>query len=163
MRSSPLAASWLTRALAPALGATLGCVVAMAVVLTSASADAQTSYESAYGYDRTWNAAVRLVRVDMGLKLVEKDDATGYLMFEYRAPGTGSKPTSGSMEFVRSREIDAPVRVVVQLPQMPRYHEQVMLDSLIRKMKAEYGEAPERPRTPPPAPIVDGGTDAETP
>ena len=54
-----------------------------------------------------------------------------------------------------------PVRVVIQLPQMPRYHEQVLLDSLVRKMRQEYGDPPDRPKTPPPPPAIDGGGDAE--
>ncbi len=154
----------MTRRLtAPALGASLGLAVATAIVLTGEPADARTSYDSAYGFDRTWNAAIRLVRVDMGLKLLEKDDTTGYLMFEYRSPDTGNKPSQGSMEFVRSREPDSPVRVVVQLPQMPSYHEQVMLDSLVKKMKNEYGEAPSRPHASPAQPPPDGGIDGGEP
>jgi hypothetical protein len=147
------------RLTAPALGASLGLAVAAAIVLTGQPADARTSYDSAYGFDRTWNAAIRLVRVDMGLKVVEKDDTTGYLMFEYKSPDTGNKPSAGSMEFVRSREPDSPVRVVIQLPQMPSYHEQVMLDSLVKKMKTEYGEPPMHPRPSPAQPPSDGGTD----
>jgi len=146
------------RLTAPALGAALGLAVAAAIVLTGQPADARTSFDSGYGFDRTWNAAVRLVRVDMGLKVLEKDDATGYLMFEYRAPDSGKKVSQGSMEFVRSKEPDAPVRVVVQLPQMPSYHEQVMLDSLVKKMKTEYGEVPVvAPKPAPVQPPADGG------
>jgi hypothetical protein len=137
--------------------------VAAAIVFTGQPADARTSYDSAYGFDRTWNAAIRLVRVDMGLKVLEKDDTTGYLMFEYKSPGTGGKPSSGSMEFVRSREPDSPVRVVVQLPQMPSFHEQVMLDSLVRKMRTEYGEPPEKPHQAPVQPPPDGGADGGDP
>ena len=74
------------------------------------------------------------------------------------------------MEFIRptskpgEREPDAPVRLVIQLPQMPRYHEQVMLDTLVKKMRSEYGDAPQprpkpAPAAPPaPAPSSDGGT-----
>jgi hypothetical protein len=137
----------------------LGVAAASVVVLSGSPADAQTSYDSAYGFQRTWNAAVRMVRVDMGLKVLEKDDATGYLMFEYKSPEGGSKASPGSMEFVRARDPEEPVRVVVQLPQMPRYHEQVMLDSLVRKMKAEYGEPPARPKPAPAPPAPDGGVE----
>jgi hypothetical protein len=140
----------------PVLGVAMGLSVAAAIVLTGTPADARTSYDSAYGFDRTWNAAIRLVRVDMGLKLLEKDDSTGYMMFEYKAPG-GGKPSSGSMEFVRTREPEAPVRVVVQLPQMPSYHEQIMIDALVHKMRAEYGDPPMRPRAPATPPVADAG------
>jgi hypothetical protein len=30
----------------------------------------------------------------------------------------------------------------VQIPQMPRYHEQMVLDALSAKMRREYGDAP---------------------
>lgn len=129
---------------APLLGALSGAAVASAIVLTSDEAIAKTSVESRYGFERTWNAALRLVRVDMGFKVVEKDDAAGYVMFEYKSPESGNKPSSGSIELVRSRDDDALVSVIVQLPQMPRYHEMTLADSLTRKMRTEYGEAPLR-------------------
>ncbi len=132
----------MRKIVAPMFAAALGLAVAMAIVLTGEPATAKTSYDSTYGFDRTWNAAIRMVRVDMGLKVTEKDDATGYLLFEYKSSEGGAKTTAGSLEFIRSREPDAPVRVVVQLPQMPRYHEQMMVDTLVKKMRAEYGDAP---------------------
>ena len=131
------------RAAAPALAIVLGLATASAIVFTGPEATAKTSFDSAYGYDRTWNAALRMVRVDMGFKVTEKDDANGYLLFDYKSAGS-AKPSSGSMEFVRTKEPDAPVKVVVQLSEMPRYHEQMMIDALAKKMRAEYGE----PRSP---------------
>ena len=56
---------------APALGAAMGFAVAVAVVLTGPDATAKTSYDSGYGYERTWNAGIRLIRVDMNLKVTE--------------------------------------------------------------------------------------------
>jgi hypothetical protein len=150
------------------LSTALGCGVAAAIVLTGQPASAETSYESTYGFDRTWNAALRMVRVDMGCKITEKDDQSGYLMFEYHpADGDRKKVSSGSMEFVKSRDRDQDaVRIVIQLPQMPRYHEQVMLDTLVRKMRSEYGDPP-APRAKPapapaaPPPAADAGVDAQ--
>jgi hypothetical protein len=158
--------SWGRTVTSAALSALLACGTAGAIVLTGQPAAAQSSYESPYGFDRTWNAALRMVRVDLGLKITEKDDQNGYLMFEYHSSESGKKGSSGSMEFVRPPEPDAPVRVVIQLPQMPRYHEQVMLDSLVRKMHAEYGDPPQpKPRPPaaPPAPPPKTETDAGAP
>ncbi len=125
----------------PVVGTVLGLGVAAAIVFSGLEATAKASYDSAYGYDRTWNAALRMVRVDMGLKVVEKDEASGYLLFEYKSSESGQKATSGSIELIRGRE-DSPVKVVVQLPQMPRYHEQVLIDGLARKLRAEYGDPP---------------------
>src|SRR5580693_6764730 len=119
------------------LGALVGVSIAAVLALTALWAEAKSSYESSYGYDRTWNAALRMVRVDNGWKITEKDDQNGYLLFEYKSPES-TKPTQGTLELVRGRDGEAPVSVLVQLPQMPHYHEQVVLDALASKMHREY-------------------------
>ena len=123
-------------------------VVTAAVALTAGGASAKSTYESPYGYERTWNAALRLVRVDNGWKVTEKDDQNGYLLFDYKSPG-GDKACPGSMESSAGRDSDGMVSVLVQLPAMPQYHEQVLLDALATKMRREYGDPPVRP--PPPS------------
>jgi hypothetical protein len=126
---------------AAALGGLSALVVVAAIAVTAPGADAKSAYESPYGYDRTWNAALRLVRVDNGWKVTEKDDQSGYLLFEYRSP-ENTKTTPGSLELVRGAGSEYPVSVLVQLPQMPHYHEQVLLDALASKMRREYGDPP---------------------
>jgi hypothetical protein len=119
---------------------------------------AATSYESPYTFDQTWGTAVRLLRVDMGLEITEKDQAHGYLLFKYTTTGSGQKVHTGSMEMVKSpRDV---VRVTVQINSLPSYHEQLIIDKLARKLFAEYGDPPKRP-DPPPSPPGDGGTDGE--
>jgi hypothetical protein len=140
-----------------AAGASLALVTAVAVVPEPASA--KTAYESAYGFDRTWNAGMRLVRVDLGMKISEKDEGAGYLLFDYKSPESGNKPVPGSMEFIRSRDTGG-VRVVVQIPQMPGYHEQVLVDQLARKLRSEYGDPPKKP--PPPSGPKDAGPDGDS-
>jgi hypothetical protein len=132
-----------------AYGAVASVLVAGIALAPSQEAHAKSAYESSYGFDRTWNAGLRLVRVDMSMKVTEKDETNGYLLFDYKSPESG-KPVPGSMEFIRSKENGA-VRVVVQIPQMPGYHEQVLVDSLARKLRNEYGDPPKRPN-PSPAP-----------
>ena len=117
--------AWRHTVASAAVSTALACGVAGAIVFTGQPAEAESSYESTYGFDRTWNAALRMIRVDMGCKITEKDDQSGYLMFEYH-PSDSKKVSSGSMEFIRSRDQDGSVRLVLQLPQMPRYHEQVI-------------------------------------
>jgi hypothetical protein len=139
-------------------GGLSGLLAAAAIAATTAGASAKSTYESPYGYDRTWNAALRLVRVDNGWKVTEKDANNGYLLFEYASPES-AKTSAGSLELVRSRDVDSSnVSVLVQLPQMPHYHEQVILDALASKMRREYGDAPQRrPPAPPPKELPDGG------
>jgi hypothetical protein len=141
------------------LAAFLGLLTGLAVVLTGPQASANASLESAYGFDRTWNCALRMVRVDMNLKVTEKDEKSGYLMFEYKSPES-SKPSPGSFEIVRSQDGTGPVRVVAQLPQMPHYHEQALLDSLSKKLRHEYGDPPAPVKKGPPP---DAGVEAGEP
>lgn len=140
-----------------ALGASVTLAAAAAIVAPSNEAKARGSYESAYGFERTWNAALRLVRVDLGFKVTEKDDAAGYVLFDYTSPESGGKVVAGSMQFIRDKD-DGTVQVVVQIPQMPGYHEQVLVDALARKLRAEYGDPPKLVR---PTPPRDAGVDAE--
>lgn len=137
-------------------------IAGIAIVMAVAGrADAKSTYESPYGYQRTWNAAMRLVRVDNGWKVTEKDEANGYLLFEYASPES-SKTTAGSLELVRGPDADGAVSVLVQLPQMPHYHEQVILDALASKMRREYGDPPQHKPAPAPPPArdpADAGSD----
>ena len=136
-----------SRLRAASLCLALAVAAPVAMSLWSEEASAKSAYESAYGFDRTWNAGMRLVRVDLGMKISEKDEGAGYLLFDYISPESGKKPVPGSMEFIRSRDTGA-VRVVVQIPQMPGYHEQVLVDSLARKLRNEYGDPPKKPPVP---------------
>jgi len=144
------------------VGVVSGLVVSAAIALTAPGASAKSTYDSPYGYDRTWNAALRLVRVDNGWKVTEKDDQNGFLLFDYKSP-SGGKAYPGTMELVRGHEPEASVHVLIQLPAMPQYHEQVLLDALASKMRREYGDPPVR-RKPEPAPVPvvppDAGADA---
>lgn len=165
LRKTPLAAALaflLARTAGHGAGLAALASLTVAVSLVGHDARASASYESLYGFDRTWNAAVRLVRVDLALKITEKDPSSGYLLFEYVSPESRGKPTPGSLEMVRPKDGDGAVKVIVQLPQMPHYHEQVLVDALARKLRSEYGEPPSRPR-PSPSSIIDAGADAENP
>jgi hypothetical protein len=142
------------------VAAALTASIAVALVaFPESSATAKSAYDSGYGFDRTWNAGLRLIRVDLGLKVTEKDDTNGYLLFVYESPESGQKAVPGSMEFIKGK--DGQVRVVVQIAQMPGYHEQVLVDSLSRKLRNEYGDPPKKP--PMPAAPKDAGSDVETP
>jgi hypothetical protein len=141
------------------VAAALTALCALCFVALPEPASAKSAYDSGYGFDRTWNAGLRLVRVDLGLKVTEKDDTNGYLLFDYKSPESGQKPVPGSMEFIKGK--DGQVRVVVQIAQMPGYHEQVLVDSLSRKLRNEYGDPPKKP--PVPSAPKDAGPDSESP
>lgn len=135
-------------------------VVLMALAVPVASglgerhASASVAYESPYTFEQTFGTALRLVRVDLGFKLVEKDVSNGYLLFEYRSPESGGRVTQGAIEVVDGR---AGVHVAVQLPAMPQYHEQVLLDGLVKKLAAEHGDPPKKAPAGGGAPPPDAG------
>jgi len=145
------------------VGIVAGGAVTCAITLTAPGADAKSTYESPYGYDRTWNAAVRLVRVDNQWKVTEIDKGNGYVLFEYKSVND-AHTTPGTLELVRGREDEDPVSVLAQLPKEPSYHEQHLLDELAAKMRGEYGDPPVRKPHPPgtgpeAGPDGGGGTD----
>lgn len=129
-----------------------------AASLVAGEAGATAAYDSPYTYEQTFGSALRLVRVDLGLKITEKDVEHGYMLFEYTSPESGKRVSQGSIELVGGKR---GVHVTVQLPAMPQYHEQMILDSLVKKLATEHGEPP-RKEPPAPAPVApDAGADAQ--
>lgn len=109
---------------------------------------ARTASDYPYPVEKVWNASVRLVRVDLGCALGDRDTDAGYFMFEYADNG---HRYPGSLEVVRARvEGRDGVHVVVQIPAMPSYVERMILDRLARKLVDDFGEpAPLPPAAPP--------------
>lgn len=143
------------RPIAHATLAILASLVLAAVLAIVTDAHAGASYTSPYTYEQTYGTALRLLRVDLDVKITEKDPELGYVLFEYQSPESGKRVSNGSLEVVRARDT---VHVSVQLPQMPSYHEQMIVDALAKKLVGEHGDPPRRKRDPIPAPAApDGG------
>lgn len=121
----------------------LGFAASMIVLALTRAPDANASvdYTSPYTFDQTYAASVRLLHVDLGLKILEKDRDLGYVMFEYTSPESGKSVYQGSLELVETK---SGVHVAVQIPQMPQYHERMIVDKLSKKLESEYGEPPKR-------------------
>ena len=130
------------------------------LTLRSDEACASVAYESPYSYEQTFGTAVRLLRVDLGCKVTEKDADNGYVLFEDTSPESGKQIHKGSLEAVRGPR--QRTHVSVQLPTLPSYHEQMIVDALARKLVAEHGEPP-RPAKPaePVAPDAGAAPDAQ--
>lgn len=112
------------------------------VVPTTASARRSDSH--AYRYEQVWGAALRLLRVDYGFPIRDRDEDVGFVLFDY--VGTG-RAVPGSLEVVQTRQNDRDVvRVTLNIPAMPAYVERMILDKLQRKLREEFGE----PLAPPP-------------
>lgn len=84
-----------------------------------------------------------MLRVDFESPITEKDKDSGYFLFTYADAG---KQLPGSVEVIKVMENgNETVRVVVQLPALPTYVEQMMLDRLGRKLGLEYGQPQQKP------------------
>ena len=104
-------------------------------------AQARVSEDFSYTKQQTYSAALRYLRVDRGFEVVEQDAEAAYLIFSYPAPGQNGKPAQGTIEVI---EVKDRVKLIVQLPKMPEYHEQLLADGLRTKLMREYGEPPAR-------------------
>ena len=133
-------------------------LVASAMLLAlgvGGSAEARVTGDSGYTKAQTYSAALRFLRVDRGYEVLERDPDAAYLIFRYEPPGQPKAPTTGTVEVVETGE---KVRIFVQIPQMPEYHERVLRDGLMRKLLEEYGVP--RERKPEDSAAPDAGSDA---
>jgi hypothetical protein len=112
------------------------------------AASARSEKTLAYQRDQAWPAAVRFLRVDAKLKLIEKDAEAGYVLFEYREE---NKTFRGSLEVIElvkdGRKL---VRFVVQIEDRPAWVEVELLTKLERKLRAELGTPAPSPSPRPP-------------
>ena len=117
----------------------------------STSALARSEAELTYTREQTFSAALRYLRVDLAYEVTEKDAEAAYLLFSFSAPELNQKTARGSIEVVQR---ERSVRLFVNLPQLPSYHEEVLKRGLIEKLRVEYGEPPvaAEPRKPDKAP-----------
>ncbi|MFO0710439.1 MAG: hypothetical protein U0353_11405 [Sandaracinus sp.] len=141
----------------------------LALALTTAGvsvapslAEARVSGEVSYTYEQTWQAAVRMIRVDLQCPITDRDEEMGFVLFEYTNQG---RRYPGSLEVVRSTDASGTehIRVTVQVPAMPSYVERMVYDRLTRKLREDFGDPRTRRRPAPPAetpPVEEPPTDA---
>lgn len=133
------------------LGTLMGAPGLLAVFAAPGLARARVQSDYTYQWSQVWQAAVRLVRVDLQCPITDRDEEIGYVMFTYREAG---RDHAGSVELVRAMGSNGVerVRVVVQIPAMPSYVERMLLDRLTRKLREDFGDAPRPPRPARPQP-----------
>ncbi len=131
--------------------------ILLALLLWCGVADARTERTLAYPRDQAWPAAVRFIRVDQHLKVIEKDADAGYVLFELKDEG---KTFRGALEVIDTvRDGRHVVRFVMTIEDRPSWLELEMLNRLEQKLKAELGSpapAPTpKPKDEPPPPKKD--------
>jgi len=129
----------------------IGLVAAVALLALGETASAKTLSEVSYPYDQVFPSAVRFLRIDEGVKIVEKDADSGYVVFELQDDG---KTFQGSFEIARVRDQDGreASRLVVRLKDRPAYMEQGLIDRFGLKLREELGlpkDAPPEKKPPP--------------
>jgi hypothetical protein len=120
-------------------------LVALFVVSLSQLAAAKSQMDSPYTYRQTFGSALRLAKVDLRFEITEVNAEWGYLLFEYVSAESGNRKNHASIQFVAS-ESTGIVKVTLQVPQMPSYHEDLLLEKLKLKLEEEHGSPPERPK-----------------
>jgi hypothetical protein len=131
-------------------------VLVLATLFVVGRARARVEAESGYTKLQTYSGALRYLRVDLGYEVVEKDPDAAYLIFKYSPNGQPKNVSTGTVEIVAT---DTRVKLYVQLPRMPEYHERVLRDGLLKKLREEYGVPPPRTEKKPTPP--DAGADAD--
>jgi hypothetical protein len=128
----------------------LAGAVATPTLVAPHVAHARRTTDLGYRYDQVWTAAVRLVRVDYGFNVTERDQDLGFVMFDYIEAG---RTFNGSIEVVRTSDAlgRERVRVVVVIQGQPEYVERMVMDRLERKLRGDYGAPPRPEPTPAPA------------
>jgi hypothetical protein len=117
-------------------------------LLWAGRAEARREQAYPYSFERVWTTAVRLLRIDFSSPITEKDKDSGYFLFDF-TDGKAQHP--GSLELIRiAGGGTESVRVVLQIPALPSYVEQTLLERLSRKLGQEYGTPIGTKPVPPP-------------
>jgi hypothetical protein len=140
------------RALATAL------LLLLLLSLAARPALARSTAVLSYPLTDVWSTAVRFVRVDRGYTVREKDEESGYILFEMVE---GPKTYKASLELIRATDDQGrdSTRAAFSIPDLPRHYETMLLDKLAAKVREERGSpAPPAPRkAPEERPKGDGG------
>jgi hypothetical protein len=104
-------------------------------VFLSTPGFARVEEKTGYSKEQAFNATLRYLRIDRGYSIIEKDAETGYLMFEY--PTDERKLVQGSVEMI---PLENGVSLVIRIPALPQYHENMLSRGLLQKLRMDYGD-----------------------
>jgi hypothetical protein len=137
----------------------LFAVLLLSLIGIADTALARRESKLRYPYSMVWTTAVRMVRVDYSSPITEKDKEEGYFLFAFVHDG---KEHPGSFEVIEDDADGA--RVIVQIPAMPSYVEQMLIDKLERKLSQDHGAPREKKKPLPQKPSAPAeGEDGDKP
>jgi hypothetical protein len=125
------------------------------LVLLTAIAHARSERTFGYARDQAWPTALRFLRVDARVKILEKDADAGYVLFELV---DDKKTFRGALEVVDLvKDGQHHSKCVITIEDRPAWMEVGMLDGLARKLRADLGPPPPPPpkKEPPKEPAKD--------
>ena len=110
-------------------------------VLGASSAHGRTLHDCPYPPDMAWPAAIRFLRVDLRLPILEKDREAGYILFDYQQD---KKVYRAALELLAFEDSSGRpgTRLSVSVPDLPQRVEAVLLEKLSRKLKDDLGPPP---------------------
>ncbi len=111
-----------------------------------------------YPVDHVWGASIRYLRVDRDYAIVDRDEETGYIVFEI--PLSGEAKGRGALEAFSTTDASgrASTQIQISTEAGPTHLPHTILDGIAKKVRAERGQAPTAPR-PPAKPPGDGEED----
>ncbi|MEM9490611.1 MAG: hypothetical protein AAGC55_15805 [Myxococcota bacterium] len=118
---------------------------AIGLIAWPGQASAKSQRVVSYSFEQVWPTALRFLRIDEGLEIIERDAEAGYVMFELSEE---NKRFRGALELVRVTDDEgrSAVRLLLRIEDRPSYMELGILSRLERKLREELGA----PRDPPP-------------
>jgi hypothetical protein len=120
--------------------------ILLCLLLATSSAYARSEKTLAYPREPAWAASVRFLRVNAGLKVIEKDAEAGYVIFEFKEE---KKTFRGSLELIEVEKDGRKVlRFVMTIEDRPSWVEIELLTKLERKLRAELGTPAPEPTKP---------------
>ena len=119
----------------------LALALVFALVGVSAPAFARSERTEPFDAARVFPAAVRFLRIDAGVKIVEKDADSGYVLFDL---DEDKHTFRGALELVKTT-VDGreSVRLVLRIEDRPEYEEQMLLEKLDVNLRHELGHPKE--------------------
>ena len=125
----------------------IACTIA-AALLAPAVAEARSEKVVGWELTRVFPTAVRFLRIDEGVAIVEKDAEAGYVLFDLTEEG---KTFRGALELVAfKKDGRESVRIILRIEDRPEYVEVGMLERLERKLRGEHGPPPRNEKKEPP-------------
>ena len=127
-------------------------------MLLPTAAIARSTLALPYGPADVWATAVRFLRVDRGYPIREKDEPSGYILFDYP---DGARSYRAALELIPMTDMDGrpSMQAVLSIPDLPRHYETALLDRLAVKAREERGTPPPPRRRPPPTDPADKDKD----